>query len=88
MERQETGGLVIALTGDLEPGPEDIAFATSQAAIRGLVQALAPAFAARHERLEARCLRIAAPAAPAAEVAAGVLEIVAERITPPPAAGR
>jgi NAD(P)-dependent dehydrogenase (short-subunit alcohol dehydrogenase family) len=87
MERQASGGLVIALADDSQPEPEAIAFAASQAAIPGLMRGLAAAFAPRHDRLEARCLLSAALPATPEEVAAAVLAIAAERLMPRPAAG-
>ena len=87
MAKQEAGGMVIAVAGDPEPGPDELAHATSRAAIPGLVRALAAALAARHPRLEARCLLAAAPPATPEDVAAAVLAMVAERLTAPPAAG-
>jgi NAD(P)-dependent dehydrogenase (short-subunit alcohol dehydrogenase family) len=87
MARQETGGLFIAVATAAEPSPDEIAFAASQAAMPGLVTSLAAAFAARHQRLEARCLLLAAPPATPEDVAAAVLAVVAERLTAPPADG-
>jgi 3-oxoacyl-[acyl-carrier protein] reductase len=86
MVRQETGGLVVALADEGDPQPDELAFVTSQAAVSGLVRGLAAEWAARHPRLEARCLEVRGAAAEA--TAAAVLAVVAEHhLTPPPAAG-
>jgi hypothetical protein len=87
MERQASGGLVIALADDSQPEPEAIACAASQAAIPGLMRGLAAAFAPRHDRLEARCLLSSALPATPEEVAAAVLAVAAGRLMPRPAAG-
>jgi NAD(P)-dependent dehydrogenase (short-subunit alcohol dehydrogenase family) len=87
MAGQETGGMFIAVCGDPEPAPDEIAYVTSRAALPGLVKSLAAAFASRHPRLEARCLPASTPPAAPEDVAAAVLAAVAERLTDPPAAG-
>jgi NAD(P)-dependent dehydrogenase (short-subunit alcohol dehydrogenase family) len=87
MVRQEAGGLIVALADAFEPGPDEIPYATSQAAIPGLFEALAADVAARHPRLQAHCLRIGSPPAPPADVAAAVLALVTERLSGPPAGG-
>jgi len=84
MLEQETGGLLIAVAGASEPGPDEIALAASQAAIPGLMKSLSVDLASRHPRIEARCLPVATPSAAPAEIAAAVLAAVAERFTPPP----
>jgi NAD(P)-dependent dehydrogenase (short-subunit alcohol dehydrogenase family) len=89
MMRQEAGGLVVALAAADDPQPDELAFWTSQAAIPGLMQALAVEFAARHPRLRACWVPVSAAAADPQAVVAAVLAAVdaGGRLTPPPAAG-
>lgn len=86
MVRQPEGGVVVALARAAEPRPGELAAFTSQAAIPGLMTALAAEFAGKHPRLRAHCLTPVAAADPRT-IAAAVLAIVAEPPTAPPAGG-
>ena len=86
MLRQPEGGVIVAVARAAEPRPGDLAAFTSQAAIPGLMAALAAEFAPRHPLLAARCLT-PGPAAEPREIAAAVLALVAGAATAPPAGG-
>ncbi|MFM8414547.1 MAG: SDR family NAD(P)-dependent oxidoreductase [Planctomycetota bacterium] len=86
MVRQPEGGVIVAVAAAEEPRPGELAAFTSQAAIPGLMMALAAEFAPRHPRLAARCLR-PSPAAEPHEIAAAVLALVTTPATAPPAGG-
>ena len=86
MVRQPAGGVIVAVARAAEPRPGELAAFTSQAAIPGLMAALAAEFAPRHPRLTARCLT-PGPAAAPHEIAAAVLALVAEPATAAPAGG-
>ena len=61
MLRQEAGGVIVALGDGGEPRPDELASATSQAAIPALMRALDAECRPRHPRVRAACVTIPSP---------------------------
>jgi pteridine reductase len=70
MLRQDAGGVIVALGDGGEPRPDELASATSQAAIPALMRALDAECRPRHPRVRAACVTIPTPPPPAATLAA------------------
>lgn len=67
---QEAGGVIVALGDAGEPRPDELASATSQAAIPALMRSLDAECRARHPRVRAACVTIPSPPPPPAALAA------------------
>lgn len=70
MLRQEAGGVIVALGDGGEPRPDELASATSQAAIPALMRALDAECRPRHPRVRAACMTIPSPPPPPVTLAA------------------
>jgi len=69
MFRQATGGVIAALADGGVPGPDDLPYAASQAAIPALMRSFDAACAARNPRVRAACLLVPSPPPPPADLA-------------------
>ena len=67
---QDQGGVIVAIGDGGEPGPDELAFAPSQAAIPALMRSLDAECRPRHPRVRAACVTIPSPPPPPATLAA------------------
>jgi NAD(P)-dependent dehydrogenase (short-subunit alcohol dehydrogenase family) len=78
MLRQEAGGVIVALGDGGEPRPDELASATSQAAIPALMRSLDAECRPRHPRVRAACVTIPSPPPPPATLASMLLARIDE----------
>lgn len=69
MIAQESGGVILAVADAAAPRPDELAYATSQAAIPALMQSLDVACRSRHPRVRAACLTTPSPPPSPADLA-------------------
>jgi len=78
MAHQPQGGAIVALADGGEPGADQLASFTSQAAIPGLTRALARELADRHPRVRVNCLVDESPPVPTERIVAAVIGLLAD----------